>query len=119
MWNDLIYVGAAAPLIIAIFVAIAVWRSASAQRTRRALQEGLTSADPAVRRATLDGVVVVRSKVLKCRVGVAPGDPPAQLDDVAVVGWLPAAPRDRGSKRVEHVGVVLRAEEPHEQLGIA
>jgi len=56
VWNDLIYVGAAAPLIIAIFVAIAVWRSASSQRTRRALQEGLSSADPAVRCATLDAV---------------------------------------------------------------
>ena len=56
MWNDLIYVGAAAPLIIAIFVAVAVWRSASAQRTRRALQEGLSSNDPSVRHATLDAV---------------------------------------------------------------
>ena len=56
MWADLIYVGAVAPLVIAGFVAVAVWRSAATQRTRRALQEGLASDNPDVRRNTLEAL---------------------------------------------------------------
>jgi hypothetical protein len=56
VWNNLIYAGAIAPLVIAIFVAVAVWRSASSQRTKRSLQDGLSSPDPAERRRTLESV---------------------------------------------------------------
>jgi hypothetical protein len=55
--NTSLYTAAAIlPLVFAIVVAIAVWRSASHQRTKRDLHEGLTSPDPARRRVTLERV---------------------------------------------------------------
>jgi hypothetical protein len=56
VWNDLVYVGAAAPLLIAAVIAAIVWRSASKERGKRALQDGLASESPAVRSETLRSV---------------------------------------------------------------
>lgn len=50
---DAIYLAAAVPLLVAVGVSVAVWRSARRERVLRALRTELASRDPAVRKAAL------------------------------------------------------------------
>ncbi len=51
---DAIYLAAAVPLLVAVGVSIAVWRSAKRERVLRVLRTELASRDPAVRKAALE-----------------------------------------------------------------
>jgi hypothetical protein len=51
-----IYLVAAIPLVVAIVVAILVWRNALRERTSRTLWTNLANPDPTARRAALDGL---------------------------------------------------------------
>ncbi len=52
--SDAIYLVAAVPLLVAVVVAVAVWRSAKRERIVRTLKAHLISRDPDVRRRALD-----------------------------------------------------------------
>lgn len=98
--NDLIYLLAAIPLVVAVVVAVVVWRSARHERSRRELAASLADPDPLARRRVLDTVtddVLARNASLLLSLVSSEQDPDV-LDAIAAAvarsRWEPTQDRD-------------------------
>lgn len=82
---DAIYLAAAVPLLVAVGVSVAVWRSARRERVLRVLRTELASRDPAVRKAALEATtdeLLASHAELYCDL-LAREDDPEVLDALA------------------------------------
>lgn len=98
--TNLVYVLAAIPLLVAVIVALVVWRSARRERTRREFQLRLDNPDPKARRAALDAVTDdVLARNAKVLLGLVESESdPDVLDAIAAAvarsRWEPTQDRD-------------------------